>query len=91
MKNIQPISIWIDGSVETATLLSAKIILDNLLDEATFAYYLYKQGDNPEFPIVLSNGNLDIEGQEYLDWGTSQDINEAAYVWIADQLNLTLV
>jgi hypothetical protein len=32
-----------------------------------------------------------IEGQEYINWGNSGDINNNAYVILADKLNLTLL
>jgi hypothetical protein len=91
MKQIQPVTTWLNGSSEIATILSAKSIYDNLLDKATFSYGLYKEGENPEYPIILVGGNLDLEGQEYLDWGTSEDINEDAYEIIASKLGLTIL
>ena len=43
--------------------------------------------------IQVTQGNLTMTGQEYLDWDESSagTINEAAFVWAAGKLNLTLV
>lgn len=40
----------------------------------------------------VAQGNLTMSGQDYLDWDLSEGgtINEAAFVWAAGKLNLTL-
>jgi hypothetical protein len=88
MKQIQPTTIWFNGVSKTANYLSAIIIRDNLLDKANFSWFLYVDVDLTE---CISNGDLVLEGQEYVDWNTETDINEAAYQWVADQLNLTII
>jgi hypothetical protein len=42
--------------------------------------------------VQVAQGNLTMTGQEYIDWdeSTSGTINEAAFVWAAGKLNLTL-
>jgi hypothetical protein len=37
-----------------------------------------------------AQGNLTISGTDYDNWNATPDINDAAYVWAAGQLNLTL-
>ena len=37
---------------------------------------------------TLSNGNVSMDGQDYIDWDNS---NEAAYVYVAGKLNLTII
>jgi hypothetical protein len=90
MKQIQPVQVWINGQNENADLLSVAIAYDNLLDFATFQFKLF-QSVLDESPRFLLTGNLSIQDQQYIDWGTSSDINEAAYLWVADQLNLTII
>lgn len=43
--------------------------------------------------VQVTQGNLTMTGQEYLDWDESSagTINEAAFVWAAGKLNLTLI
>ena len=40
---------------------------------------------------MLTQGNLTMNGEDYENWNIEDDINDAAYVWAADQLGLTLV
>ena len=93
MKQIQPITIWNDGQEKTASILTAKIIQDNLQSFCKFNYELCEGGQGTEaMPLIqaisLATGNIQIEGADYLSWDNS---NEAAYVYIAEKLNLTLI
>jgi hypothetical protein len=85
MKQIQPIQIWVNGSLQTATVFNLIIINDNLLNSATFYWQLYDSAETP-----LSNGNLTMVEPQYDQWGTSSDVNQWAYEWAATQLNITL-
>ena len=88
MKQIQPVQIWINGSVETGSWINAYIINDNLQDSATFYWAIFtaETGGNQ-----LSAGNLTIVQPDYGVWDYTADINLAAYQWICDQLGLTLI
>lgn len=93
MKPIQPITIWKNGESQEANLLNAIIINDNLQSSCSFYYQLCASGEGTEaYPLVigqtLAEGNVQMSGQDYLDWDNS---NEAAYVYIAEKLNLTLI
>jgi hypothetical protein len=93
MKQIQPITIWNNGEQKTASILTAKIIDDNLQSACNFYYELCEGGQGTEeTPLIqglcLVNGNVPMTGKDYLDWDNS---NEAAYVYIAEKLNLTLI
>jgi hypothetical protein len=93
MKQIQPVTIWNNGEQKTANILTAKIVDDNLESSCSFSYELSEGGqateENPLFKgICLVSGNLPMSGENYLDWDNS---NEAAYVYIAEKLNLTLI
>ena len=93
MKPIQPVTIWKNGESQEANLLNAYIINDNLATSCSFYYSLCASGEGTEaMPLVigqtLAEGNITMTGQDYLDWDNS---NEAAYVYIAEKLNLTLI
>jgi hypothetical protein len=65
------------------------IVNDDLSSSATFSYQLLNVTVNGS--QSLANGNLTISGTDYENWGNSGDINNEAYVWAAQQLNLTLI
>lgn len=92
MKQIQPIKIWVNGQQQTGSWLGAYIINDNLSDSAQFYWWIAANGteENPD-GAVLTSGNLTINEESYIEWNTTSDINQDAYVWIADQLGLTLI
>lgn len=85
MKQIIPFTIWVSGQEQTATLFNLIIINDNLLNSATFYWQLLDADANK-----LADGNLTIGEPDYDVWGSSADINLAAYQWAATQLNITL-
>jgi hypothetical protein len=85
MKQIQPIQIWVNGSLQTATVFNLIIINDNLLNSATFYWQLLDSAESK-----LADGNLTMVEPQYDQWGTSSDVNQWAYEWAATQLNITL-
>ena len=92
MKQIQSIQIWVSGQEKTGSWLGAYIINDNLIYSAQFYWWIAANGSEANLVgSTLTSGNLTIAGQSYIDWNTATDINEDAYVWIADQLGLTLI
>lgn len=93
MKQIQPVTIWVNGTQQQANMLNAYIVHDDLATSATFYYELVKQEivDNEPVNTSLANGNQTISGQDYESWGDSGDINDDAYVILAQKLNLTLI
>jgi hypothetical protein len=93
MKKIEPITIWKNGESQEANLLNAFISNDNLITYCSFTYQLCSSGEGTEeMPLIvgqtLSEGYLNMSGEDYLNWDNS---NEAAYVYIAEKLNLTLI
>jgi hypothetical protein len=86
MKQIQPLTLWVNGQQKTATQFSLIIINDNLLDSATF-YWQLLDADS----VKLQDGNLTMDAADYAVWSSAQDINLAAYQWAASKLNITLV
>jgi hypothetical protein len=93
MKQILPIQAWKNGEQLEANLLNAYIINDNLATSCSFYYSLNTSGDGTEaMPLIIgqvvADGNINMSGEDYLHWDNS---NEAAYVYIAEKLNLTLI
>jgi hypothetical protein len=93
MRQIEPVVIWNDGEQKTASILTARIVQDNLESECNFFYELCEGGQGTEaMPLhqgsTLVAGNIPMTGENYLAWDNS---NEAAYVYIAEKLNLTLI
>ena len=91
MREISPISIWKNGQQIQANNIKMYIVHDNLASSATFYYELLNVDAQTSQRISLSDGNLIIDGQDYIDWGENEDINQAAFTWVAGQLNITLV
>ena len=85
MKQIQPFTLWVNGQQATATLFSLIIINDNLTNSATF-YWQLLDAD----AVKLADGNLTIGEPDYDVWGSTSDVNQAAYDWAASKLNITL-
>jgi hypothetical protein len=85
MKNIQPVTIWFNGQLETATQLDVVSVYDNLATTADFRYTLYTADK-----LGLASDRLTISGEDYLIWGSTVDVNESAYLWVASKLNLTI-
>jgi hypothetical protein len=86
MKQIQPIQIWVNGADQTATLFSLIIINDNLTNSATFYWQLLNAD-----AVKLADGNLTMGEPDYDVWGSTADVNQAAYDWAASKLSITLV
>ena len=93
MKQIQPIQIWKNGTLVTATHLSLSINYDNLQDTAVFLYRLcrYITQNDEQTLETISEGNQSIMGEDYASWGTTQDANEEAYTIIAGKLNIQII
>jgi hypothetical protein len=93
MRQIEPIQAWKNGEQLEANLLNAFITRDNMKDFAEFYYSLNTSGEGTEaMPLVLgqvvADGNITMSGEDYIAWDNS---NEAAYAYIAEKLNLTLI
>jgi hypothetical protein len=93
MKSIEPVTAWKNGEQLEANLLNAYIINDNLATSCSFYYSLNTSGEGTEaMPLIMgqvvAEGNLTMSGDDYIAWDNS---NEAAYAYIAEKLNLTLI
>jgi hypothetical protein len=92
MREIQPIQIWKNGEVKTASILDAQIINDNLESNCTF-YWQLKEADSvvDEQTIsgqTLADGNASLSGEDYDNWDGS---NDYAFSYIATQINVVLL
>jgi len=88
---IQAVTIWANGQEQQADGFILTISFDNLINAASFSYSLVKTSENENEGRNLQNGNININGQDYLDWDASPSANEWAYNWAANQLNLVLI
>lgn len=106
MKQIQPVSIWVQGQQRQVNYINMKITYDNLSTKAILRYYLIsstpqiessidENGSPIEYTTYINENlvenQLEISGQDYQSWGATGDPNDEAYVWAAGQLNLTLI
>jgi len=94
MKKIQNLTLWVNGQNKTANLFYLRLINDNLKDTAVFNYQLfYEYTDSTQHnqQELLIDNTLTIDGQDYIDWGLSSDINTDAFTICANKLNITLL
>ena len=87
MKTIQPIQIWSNGQLKTASIFNSYGIHNSLGVSSRFFYSLMVQNEDGSVGEQVAGGNIDMEGQAYQQWG---DDDSYAWNWIASQLNLTI-
>ena len=85
MKNITPISIWDNGTVQEASVLNTYAINVTLNNSASFWWGLFSTVDG-QIANQLSQGNLNMSGEAYTQW----TIDEYAWEYVATQLNLVI-
>ena len=90
---IEPVTIWVSGQAEQGNWITASIVNDNLKDYAQFYWQIEKVTGTGEDSSTqsLAQGNTSISGAAYVTWGEAADVNYAAYEYICEQLNLTLI
>lgn len=86
MKTIEAVSIWDNGTTQTATILNAYAVNVTLNTSATFYYSLMSQTEEGMVGNQLAQGNLTITGEAYTEW----QADNYAWDWIAEQLNLVI-
>ena len=95
MRQIQPVSSWKDGQIINANSLRLLVVNDNLSSSAIFYYELLETVTDSNGNITvqdkIAQGNLNMDGQDYQNWGNTGDINNEAYVYCADKLSLLLI
>lgn len=85
MRTIATVSIWHNGTVYSADTFYMACISSDLVDSANF-YYELRVGD-----VMVAQGNLGIDGTDYLDMNADSDSANFCFVWAATQLGLTIV
>lgn len=83
MKQIEKISIWDNGTNQSAEILNAYAVNVTLGVSATFYYSLLSDTKQ-----TLATGNLTMSGDAYAEWSNNDDY---AWEWIGLQLNLVIV
>ena len=91
--SIQPVQIWTNGQASSGNFIDASIVNDNLSNYAQFYWVISSvtgTGED-ETKQALAQGNTSISGEAYKTWSEGADVNLAAYQYICEQLNLTLI
>ena len=92
MKDIQPVQIWKNGVIKTASVLNATIINDNLSSSCTFYWQLFDEKldeeGNQQPNESIRMGNVDMNTEQYEEWDNS---NEQGYEFVANQINVTII
>jgi hypothetical protein len=90
MKKIQPFNIWVNGQTKTALYMSLVLNNDNLLNQAVFywAFYDEQQGKPGN---KITDGNITLQGADYIAYNTSSNSNNYAWNWAAQTLGVTLI
>jgi hypothetical protein len=97
MKQIEPLTIWTNGTSKVAEYLQVTGINDNYESSATNYWALFTLITDAEgvesAGEQVAQGNLTINGEEYVAWGDqpAMAINEWIYNWSANQLNLVIL
>jgi hypothetical protein len=90
-KQIEPVTIWVNGETKTAEFLDAYGIHLTLGTSETFFWSLSTKVVDDQGVAgpgqQIAQGNVDMTGDDYQQW--QQD--EFAWEWIAEQLNLVLL
>lgn len=96
-KQIEPVSVWVNGTSKVAEYLQVIGINDNYESSATNYWQMFTKVVDEEGVEskgeAVAQGNLTISGQDYINWGDqpAMAINDWIYDWSASQLNLILV
>lgn len=85
MKTIEPVQIWDNGQIKTASVLNTYATNVILNQYATFNYSLYDL-NNDTINNVLISGNVYMGPEEYALW----DQDDIAWDFVAKSLNLTI-
>jgi hypothetical protein len=100
MKQIEPLTIWTNGTSKVAEYLQVTGINDNYESSATNYWALFTLVSNVVDGVVVESageqvaqGNLTIAGEEYIEWGDvpAMSVNSWIYNWSASQLNLVIL
>lgn len=97
MKQIQPVNVWINGEIKVAEYLQVACVHDNYESSATNYWQLYTkvqdEEGNDKQGEAIAQGNLTIDGQDYINWGDQPAMSINAWIcnWVATKLNITII
>ncbi len=97
MKQIEPVSIWINGVSKIAEFIKVTGINDDYESSAENKWELFTKvvdADSIESAgEQIAQGNCTIDGQDYQDWAdaTSPNVNAWIYQWTANQINVVIL
>ena len=97
MKQISPVTIWVNGVEKVAEFLQVTGINDNYESAATNYWQLFTKVVDAEgvesAGESVAQGNSSISGQDYINWGDqpAMAINEWIYNFVASELNLVIL
>jgi hypothetical protein len=96
-KQIQPVTIWVNGESKSAEYFQVTCINDNYENSATNYWQLFTKVVDAEgvesMGEQIAQSNLTIDGADYTAWGDqpAMAINAWIYQWSADKLNLVIL
>ena len=96
-KQIQPVTIWANGTSKDAEYFQVTCINDNYENSATNYWQLFTKVVDAQgvesMGEQVAQGNLTIDGADYIAWGDqpAMAINAWIYQWSADKLNLVIL
>lgn len=90
MKEIQPKTIWVNGSDYIATTILYYGTFDNQINQSIFFYALFT-GTTEQIGQKLVEGNLTMDLPDYEDYKTSTDSSLYAQNWVSNKLGVTII
>ena len=98
MRQIQTKTILKKGEEREANHFDLRIIDDNLRTKATLRYYFIsvlpvvdENAETTYITEILEIDEIEIDGTDYTNWGTSGDVNDQIFSIVASKMNITLV
>lgn len=98
MREIQPKTILKKGVERQANYFDLRIIDDNLRTKATLRYYFISvlnitdaDGNTSYTSEILEIDEIEIDGNDYDNWGNNGNVNDEAFTIIANKMNITLL
>lgn len=93
-KKIQPITFWFQGSTIQANYFYLQVVRDNTYNSCQIEYFLQNETIDSlgnDVITILQNGNLTVNGADYISYNTSPNGNDFLYTWSGQQLNITYI
>jgi hypothetical protein len=85
MKTISDINIYTSEGIKVGKYFDCQSLHDNLKNIAKFSCKIFDEKWKEIFHTHIS-----MFGEDYLVWGSTEDINESAYLWAATKLSISI-